>query len=1033
MNISRFFILRPIATSLFMLAIFLTGLLAYRMLPLAALPQVDYPTIQISATYPGASPEVVASTIVAPLERQLGQMPSLAQMHSTSAQGAANITLRFDLNLSLDIAEQQVQAAMNAANSLLPNDMPSPPIYHKVNPADTPIMTIAVTSPSLTTPQIQDLVETRLAMKLSQIPGVGLVSIAGNQRPAIRVQVNPAKAADLGISFDHIRAIINDNNLSMSKGSLQGKHRASTIDANDQLQTIEDYQQLIIAYQDGQAIRLADIATVIESAENQYLGAWYNEQSAILLNIQRQPNANVIAVSDLIRHKLPELTAVFPASVSVDIVSDRTDSIRQALNEISIDMLLAILLVIVVIFLFLNHLRSTLIPSLAIPLSLVGTLGIMYLLGFSINNLTLMAMVVATGFVVDDAIVMIENITRHREMGKAPVAAAIDGAKQVGFTILSLTFSLIAVLIPLLFMEDIIGRLFREFALTLTIAMLISAAVSLTLTPMMAAYLAGEQTPKDKKADHDTAVSSWFTPVQDSYMRALTWVLNHQPFTLAVGGLLLLVSAWLYWSIPKGFFPVQDTGHLTVIVDAPAKTAYQQQADEQQKLVQLLLTDPAIESISSFIGIDGQNMTANSGRMGIQLVDKSERDDADVIIQRLQQLAESYSPLVTYIQSSPELTVEDQLARNPYQVKLTSPFSDQLNLASQEMVQRLTAHPAFRQVSQDSHQQGQQLYIEVNREQAAQLGVSVKAVNNALYNAFGQRLVSTIFTQSNQYRVVLEMSPDFEQGIERLQHLYVFNQQNQPIALHRIASISSKETELSIQRLDQFPSTGIAFALNDKVSLGEAVTILQQEFAQLSEQAPAVELKLQGATLAFEKSLDNSLWLILAAIVTVYIVLGVLYESLIHPITILSTLPAAAIGALLALNLADLSLDIIGIIGLILLIGLVKKNAIMMIDFALDAMRQQQLDAHSAITQACRYRLRPILMTTFAALFGALPLMLSTGLGAELRQPMGYAIVGGLLFSQLITLFTTPVIFLLFERFFPSRLISQHEPSQARH
>lgn len=1022
MNISRFFILRPIATSLLMLAILLSGLLAYRLLPLSALPQVDYPTIQISAFYPGASPEVVASTIVAPLEKQLGQMPSLAQMHSNSTSGAATITLRFELNLPLDVAEQQVQAALNAANNLLPADLPAPPIYHKVNPADAPIMTIAVTSATLSQPQLQDLVETRLAMKLSQLSGVGLVSIAGNQRPAIRVQLNPSQVAALGLSFDTIRTLINENNLSMSKGSLQGPYRSSTIDANDQLKTPDDYRALIVAYQNGNAIRLGDIASVVEDAQNQYLSAWLNEQPAILLNIQRQPNANVIAVTDRIRQSLPELTANFPASVQVDVVTDRTQSIRQALTEMSKDMLIAIILVVAVIFIFLNNFKATLIPSLAIPLSLIGTLGIMYLLGFSINNLTLMALVVATGFVVDDAIVMIENIARRREAGESALTAAINGAGQVGFTIISLTFSLIAVLIPLLFMQDIIGRLFREFALTLTVSMLISAVISLTLTPMMAAYLSGNH----KTSPDHSQRTSWFTPIQTSYLNALSKVLAHQSLTLMVSLALVLISALLYWQIPKSFFPVQDTGILTVTVDAPAKSSFVQQSALQQALSKTLLTDPAVQSISSFIGVDGQNMTPNSGRMAIQLIDKNQRDDAPLIIERLRHLAADHNQLAVYIQPSPELTVEDQLARSPYQFKLSSPFHEDLAQASDQLVSALQSLPQLSQVSSDLNLQGQQVFIDIDRDQATRLGVTVKQIDAALYNAFGQRLIATIFTQSNQYRVVMEMADSAAQGLDKLSQVYVLNTQQQAIPLNRVAKFELKSTALSLQRLDQFPSASIAFAVNEGYSLGDAVAAIQQTKASL-DLPESVELKLQGATLAFEKSLANSLLLLLAAIITVYIVLGVLYESLIHPVTILSTLPAAAIGALIALSLAGFSLDIIGVIGLILLIGLVMKNAIMMIDFALEGMRQEQLSAEAAIIQACRHRLRPILMTTFAALFGALPLMLSTGLGEELRQPMGYAIVGGLLLSQLITLFTTPVIFLQLEKRFPSSRLSHHE------
>ncbi len=1016
MNVSRLFILRPIATSLLMVALLLSGLMAYKQLPLSALPQVDYPTIQVTTFYPGASPDVMASTVTAPLERQFGQMPNLTQMTSNSTTGVSSVTLRFGLNLPLDVAEQQVQAAMSAASNLLPLDLPMPPIYHKVNPADAPILTLAIRSDSISIPKLQDLVETHLAMKLSQLSGVGLVSIAGSQRPAMRIKVNSEQLAALGLSFDDLRTLINNNNLTLSKGSFNGKQRASSIDANDQLQSEYDYRQLIVIYKNGNPVRLGDIATIIDDAENQHLSAWVDNEPAVLLNIQRQPGANVIAVTDAIKAALAQLTSSFPASVEVRITNDRTLSIRTAISEMKLDMLIAIVLVVLVIFIFLRDIKATLIPSLAIPLSLIGTCGVMYLMGFSINNLTLMALVIATGFVVDDAIVMIENIARHRDMGTNPLQAALDASSEIGFTIISLTLSLIAVLIPLLFMQDMLGRLFNEFAVTLATAILLSALVSLTVTPMLGARLMGEIPPSPPLTKGVDKVGGILT----TYQTALTWVLNHQKTMLALTFGIFMATVLLYLAIPKGFFPIQDTGSIMAITDVSESSSFSALSERQRALSDSLMQNKNVDNITAFIGVDGNNATTNSGRLLIQLKAKDQRSDSVTdIMAQLTRLAEQHPGIRLYLQPVQELTVEDQVTRGQYQFKLSSPNNNQLTQASQQLVAALEKLPQLNHISSDTQANGLQAFIDIDRDAAARLGVTTKSIDQALYNAFGQRLISTVFTQSNQYRVVLEAATNTQTGLAQLNNLYVPNSQGKQIPLVSLAQVKERLAPLALTRLDQFPSVTISFNLAEQVSLGDAISAIQQTQQQLNL-PESITIHWQGATQAFAASLSNTLFLLLAAIITVYIVLGVLYESFIHPITILSTLFPAAIGALLALQLAGLSLDMIGVIGLILLIGIVKKNAIMMIDFALDAMRKQDLNARDAIFQACSLRLRPILMTTFAALFGALPLMLSTGLGAELRQPMGYALVGGLLLSQLLTLFTTPVIFLMFERLSPS-------------
>ncbi|MFZ6676557.1 MdtB/MuxB family multidrug efflux RND transporter permease subunit [Undibacterium sp. Tian12W] len=1013
MNPSRLFIERPVATSLMMLAILLAGLLAYRLLPIAALPEVDYPTIQVTTLYPGASPDVMTSSVTAPLERQFGQMPGLAQMSSTSSGGASVITLRFELSLSLDVAEQEVQAAINAGSNLLPSDLPMPPVYSKVNPADAPVLTIAVSSTTLPVIRIHDLVESRLAQKISQVRGVGLVSIAGGRRPAVRIQANPTALANLGLSLDDLRTAIGSANVNQAKGSFDGPLRASTIDANDQMKSAAEYANLIFAYKNGNPIRLRDVATMVDDAENMRLAAWADKAPAVILNVQRQPGANVIQTVDRVKALLPSLQAAMPGSVDVRVLSDRTTTIRASVDDVQIELLLAIGLVVFVIFVFLRSVPATIIPSVAVPLSLIGTFGVMYMIGFSLNNLTLMALVISTGFVVDDAIVMIENIARYVEEGESPMAAALKGSQQIGFTIISLTVSLIAVLIPLLFMGDVVGRLFHEFAITLAVSILISAFVSLTLTPMMCARLLHHEKEEDF-GPVKRAVGRMFDQTIAGYGRMLTWVLDRQKTTMLVFVATLALTGLLYIFVPKGFFPVQDTGQIQAITEAAQSTSFAAMAEHQQALASMILTDPAVESVSSFIGVDGANATLNAGRMLIVLKPLNVRViSATQIARRLAELTRKVPGIAIYMQAVQDLTIEDRIAKTQYQFMLSSPDIAELSRSTSALLERLRKLPQLADVASDQQELGLQAYVDIDRDAAGRFGVSVAAIDNSLYNAFGQRLISTIFTQSNQYRVVLEVAPQYKVGMDALNNLYVPGTNGVQVPLSSVARVVERIAPLAVNHAAQFPAATISFNLAQGAALGDAVNAIKAEEAALHLPV-SVETSFQGAALAFQASLSSTLLLILAAIVTMYIVLGVLYESYIHPLTILSTLPSAGLGALLALLAFRLDLGIIAIIGIVLLIGIVKKNAIMMIDFALYAQREEGLNPREAIHKACLLRFRPILMTTMAALLGALPLMLGSGVGSELRHPLGVVMVGGLIVSQLLTLFTTPVIYLGF-------------------
>ncbi len=997
-----------------MVALLLVGIVAYQQLPISALPQVDYPTIQIVTLYPGASPDVTASSITAPLERQFGQLPGLNQMTSSSSFGASVITLQFNLEENIDVAEQEVQAAINSAQTFLPTDLPTPPIYSKVNPADAPILTLAMTSDTMPLPQVEDLADTTFAQKISQLPGVGLVSISGGQKPAVRIQANPTALASYGMSLEQLRTMIAAVNVDQAKGQLQNNRQAYTIGANDQLFKPEDYANTIVAYKNGNAVRVSDVATVIEGPENVNQAAWMNTTPAVILNIQRQPGANIIKVADSVKLRLKQLQANLPASVKITVLTDRTNTIRASVADVKFSLMLTIALVVMVIFIFLRTLAATIIPSIAVPLSLVGTFGAMYLLGYSLDNLSLMALTISTGFVVDDAIVMIENIDRYIEEGHSPLEAALLGSGQIGFTIVSLTVSLIAVLIPLLFMGDIVGRLFREFAVTLSVTILLSAFISLTLTPMMCSILL-RQKGQEKHGKLYDASERIFNSTIGFYGRTLKVVLEHQTLTLFITLATLVATVWLYIVVPKGFFPIQDTGVIMGISDAPESVSFTSMADRQLKLGAAILKDPDVASLSSFIGVDGTNTTPNSGRFQINLKPKDERsDDVTAIIKRLQQETAGVEGITLYMQPVQDLTVEDRVSRTQYQFSLEDADPKELAQWTSTLVAKLKTLPELRDVATDQQNQAAVANLQIDRDTASRLGVSASAVDNTLYDAFGQRLVSIMFTQLNQYHVVLEVDPSFRDDPDSLKSIYVPGANGQ-VPLSAIAHFDTGSGALSLNHQGQFPAVTISFNLGNRYSLGEAVKAINGAVSDVGI-PPSIQVKFQGTARAFEASQANEGWLILAAIITVYIVLGVLYESYIHPITILSTLPSAGVGAILALNIFRMDLGVMALIGIILLIGIVKKNAIMMIDFALEAERKDGKPPLDAIYEACLLRFRPIMMTTFAALFGAVPLALGSGTGSELRRPLGVTIIGGLLFSQVLTLYTTPVVYLWFDR-----------------
>jgi len=1013
MNPSRIFILRPVATTLLMVAILIVGAIAYLQLPLSALPEVAYPTIQVQTFYPGASPEVITSAITAPLEKQFGQMPGLSQMSSTSSAGASVITLQFSLTLAIDVAEQQVQAAISAAQNLLPQDLPAPPVYAKVNPADAPVLILGLTSKVMPLTEVEDLADTRVAQKISQIKGVGVVSISGGQRPAVRVVVNPRAMAGYGLNLDDLRTTISNANQNGPKGTLDGPSTAYTVNTNDQIRNADDYGAIVVAYKNGAAVRLRDVANLVSGAENAKLGGWMNSVPALILNVQRQPGANVVDVVDRIHALLPSLQAALPSGVDIAILTDRTTTIRASVADVEFELVLAVILVVLVIYLFLRNIPATIIPSLSVPLSLIGTFAIMYLANFSLNNLSLMALTIATGFVVDDAIVMIENIARYIEQGEAPLEAALKGAGQIGFTIISLTVSLIAVLIPLLFMQDVVGRLFREFAVTLAVTILISAVVSLTLVPMLCAKLLKHR-PAGEHSDLEAG--RWFKAVVEWYGRRLTWVLDHQRLTMWVATGTVALTALLYILIPKGFFPAQDTGLIQGVSDASESVSYAAMANRQQALAAAILKDPDVLSLSSYIGIDGNNVTLNSGRFLINLKPRADRDSTVAeAIRRLQDETASVPGITLYMQPVQDLTLDNTVSRTQYNFTLESADATALSTWTPKLLAALRERPELADVVSNQENSGLAAYITIDRDSAARLGISVGTVDNALYDAFGQRIVSTIFTQSNQYRVILEADPASYGTVDSLASIYVPSASGGQVPLSAIAKTDVETRPLLINHLAQFPATTVSFNLSPNASLGAGVSAIED--AELKLGIPkSIRTTFQGAALAFRSNLSNELLLLLAAVLVMYIVLGVLYESFIHPITILSTLPSAGIGALLALMLFGDELTIIALIGIILLIGIVKKNAILMIDFAVVAQRDEGLSPRDAIYKACLLRFRPILMTTVAAIFGALPLMFGTGAGSELRHPLGVSIVGGLLVSQVLTLFTTPVIYLVFDR-----------------